>query len=395
MTDTPTSLAALLNALAARVAVLPTTVTPPPPPVIVDGQIAAPTTKTLATKDGTWSFAATGDVGPANWDVMLNAKPAASARGVLLQGVAGVMFLKNSLAQWFSWNGTVFVQTAQPGSGGGTPPPPPVTGPAGPTTPGMPVAGTVLTSDLDLTGKSNQVVRGVTFNGCRANLAGSSGNKLIDCIWNGSPSRGLEGSAVHVDGATAFLIANGAFNGVSGNCLAQYNWGNDIIVHGNWFTDCWNPISMNQGSNPNQGNNIKLQNNRILRYVRSGFEITGSEPSPPNGVFSGLLIDGNQFLMMNTAVPVPFGTAPISVVARQQRGTRITGNYFNVGQLPTWQFESIEYDNQIDKGVGSGNTFVFPSGAYNTFDLGMITGPDVTINTPTSILPPPPPRLVW
>jgi len=88
--------------------------------------------------------------------------------------------------------------------------------------------------------------QGFVFNNTLVNADGSKQGAVGHCVFNNIASNGLNGSAIRMTGASFLLVINNDFNGCQGNVLGQYDWDN-IRLDGNHFTNCWQPVSINQG----------------------------------------------------------------------------------------------------------------------------------------------------
>ncbi len=268
-----------------------------------------------------------------------------------------------------------------------------------------------VNGNFDFTGQSNWAIRGadqnnrITFNGGLVAASLSNHAAIGWCVFNNQPSNGDNGSAIDFSGASFLMIVNNDFNNVLGNCLAQYNVDN-LTIGGNRFVGCYGPVSINQDSNATMGRNVRFISNLVTGYTRTGIEVTGSDPSPPNGVFTNFLVDGNWFVDVATPGPVPYGTGPVSMVARLQSGTVISNNFFRPGPNAAPNFgPAIEFDSQATAADIFGNLYE-SLGAYTFYDLGgnshgnkfwNSTGnaPNDSVLTSKPADPPRPARISW
>jgi Right handed beta helix region len=237
-----------------------------------------------------------------------------------------------------------------------------------PSSPGLPGIGRLLTSDLNLSGRSGLTVSGVTFNGCRINLANATNCNVYGCTFNNQPSRGLEGSAVNLSGANGVRIWNCDFIGVQGNGIGQYA-PNNISVRGCQFSNCYGPFSYTVGeSNVSRG--LVIQSCIFTGFVRTGIEIA---PDAGPGTLINLLIDSNWFDDVDPgAGSAPYGTGPISVVVRNQTNTRITDNFLRKGNRynpPSGYYGGIEVNSSTNIPVITGNLLEdFNPAAYTLWE---------------------------
>lgn len=195
---------------------------------------------------------------------------------------------------------------------------------------------------FDFGGMSSWVVRGKApgqgfiFNNTLINADAANGTATApwavgNCVFNNVAGNGLNGSAIRMTGTSFGRVINNDFNGCLGNVLGQYDWDN-IDISGNKFIGCWQPVSIDQGTDINRGRNIKFIQNLVTGELRAGFETGGDisdAPGAPGQVFTNLLIQGNWFVDLGP--PVTDGAPPISVVARGQTGTRIQNNFLRLG----------------------------------------------------------------
>jgi hypothetical protein len=261
---------------------------------------------------------------------------------------------------------------------------------------------------FDFGGLSSWTIRGrapgegFVFNGGFVGAASSTGGTVGNCVFNNQPSTGLNGSAIDMSGASFLRVINNDFNNVQGNCLAQYDWDN-VTVDGNHFTNCYGPISVAQGADTSKGRNIKIVRNIISKWHRTGIEMIGQDPLP--GYFLNLLIDNNWFVDMNEVGPIPFGTGPVSIVARGQVGTKISNNFFRLGPTFKSPIAAIEFDSKAGAGEIFGNLFE-DYGTYALYDLGAnvhdnqlwISSPPMNndvVLTAKPADPAPPARIAW
>jgi hypothetical protein len=242
------------------------------------------------------------------------------------------------------------------------------TGQLPPSSPGLPGIGRLLTSDLNLSGRSGLTVSGVTFNGCRIDLANATNCNVYGCTFNNQPSRGLEGSAVNLSGANGVRIWNCDFNSCQGGTLAQYA-PNNIDVAGSNFTACYNPASCTVGQDK-LSTSLQFRSCLFTGFVRSGIEVACDVP-PGNLV--NLLISGCWFDDVDPgAGSAPYATGPISVVVRNQTNTRITDNFLRKGNRynpPSGYYGGIEVNSSTNIPVIIGNLLEdFNPAAYTLWE---------------------------
>jgi len=218
-----------------------------------------------------------------------------------------------------------------------------INGAAGPGTAGA----------FDFGGMSSWTLRGrasgqgFVFNNTLVNADGSKQGAVGHCVFNNVASNGLNGSAVRMTGASFLLVINNDFNGCQGNVLGQHDWDN-VRLDGNHFTNCWQPVSIDQGTDRTRGRNIQFIRNIVSGERRAGFE-TGGDVSDggPGQYFQNLLIDNNWFVDLGAFVPD--GAGPLSIVARANAGTKVTNNFFRLGPVNAKAYsEAIEIYGPVE-----------------------------------------------
>jgi parallel beta helix pectate lyase-like protein len=220
--------------------------------------------------------------------------------------------------------------------------PAPVIGYDPPSTAGMPTAGQVLTTDLDVSGKRDWVINGATFNGCR--LMGASNGRVLNCTFNDQPTAHENGSAIPLNDQRNLEIKGCHFNRCSQTPLGVYNY-DKVTVKGCRFIDCSRPMAgLFWGSS--NGNSIWFLDNYVSGVQYGGVEFPQSDDAKPQNQ-QDLRIIGNTFVNAKGLAMI----GPISVVARGTvAGTLITDNYcergpdyFNdTGSGPNAHSEAIE-----------------------------------------------------
>lgn len=205
--------------------------------------------------------------------------------------------------------------------------------------------------------------QGFVFNNTLVNADGSHQGAIGHCVFNNVADNGLNGSAIRMTGVSFLLVINNDFNGCQGNVLGQYDWDN-VRIDGNYFTDCWQPVSIDQGSHRNRGRNIQFVRNVLSGARRAGFE-TGGDVSErgPGQFFQDLLIDDNWFVDLGKFVQD--GAGPLSIVARANIGTRITNNFFRLGPINARAYsEAIEIYGPVEVSGNLIQDFTTPFAVY-------------------------------
>jgi hypothetical protein len=252
--------------------------------------------------------------------------------------------------------------------------------------------------------------QGFVFNNTLVNADGSKQGAVGHCVFNNVASNGFDGSAIRMTGASFLLVINNDFNDCQGGVLGHFDWDN-IRIDGNHFTNCWQPVSIGQGDNASRGRNIKFINNVVDGFGRGGFETGGTlddTNNTPGQIFTGLVIDNNHFINYGTATHwVEVG--PVSIVARRQRGTKVTNNFFRRGSNnPTAWTEAIEINSELEPAETIGNLIVDVASPFPTygragqnvhgnsvFNVGQPIPPGNTTLTARPADPAQPVRVAW
>src|SRR5262249_46205680 len=143
--------------------------------------------------------------------------------------------------------------------------------------------------------------QGFVFNGSLINATQAYGNWTVgNCQFNGQAANGFDGSAIRMNGASFGLVINNDFNGCMGTVLGQYNLDN-ITIDGNRFTDCSEPVSIQEPTewDPGLGRNIIIRRNVFLRTQRIAVEVGALNLNNGLEFFSGLVVDNNYFDAFN------------------------------------------------------------------------------------------------
>ena len=188
---------------------------------------------------------------------------------------------------------------------------------------------------FDFSGKSHWTIRGrapgegFVFDRSSINATGASHWAVGNSTFNNQASNGYDGSAIRMNGASFGTVINNDFNNAGGNVLGMYNLDN-ITFDGNHFTDCWQPISIQEPPTADHslGRNIVITHNVFVGFQRAAIEVgpsmTGAE------YFSGLTVDDNFFDATNN-IGGPGTLLPISLVGQAAENTTITDNFIRRG----------------------------------------------------------------
>lgn len=209
--------------------------------------------------------------------------------------------------------------------------------------------------------------QGFVLNGSLIDATNAGGNWAIgNCQFNNQQSNGYDGAAIRMDGASSGTIINNDFTAVGGNVLGMYNL-NNIVIDGNHFTNCVEPISIQEPTNANTslGHDIVIQRNVFLGTQRAAIEV--GPASSGSEYFSGLVVNNNYFdNFNNTAGP---GTLlAISLVGQSSQNSTITNNFIRRGPADAGEVGvAIE---MTGTGVVAGNTIANFSYAALTYQSG-------------------------
>src|SRR6185369_6594166 len=132
-----------------------------------------------------------------------------------------------------------------------------------------------------------------------------------------------------MNGASFAKVINNDFNTVQGNVLGMYNLDN-ITIDGNHFTNCWEPISIQEPTNANHslGRNIAISRNVFLGTRRAAIEVGPSSSGAE--YFSNLTVTDNFFDDFNNQGG-PGTLLPISLVGQAAENTTVADNYISRG----------------------------------------------------------------
>lgn len=210
-------------------------------------------------------------------------------------------------------------------------------------------------SDWTIGGKSPG--NGFVFQGSLVDATNASGNWTIgNATFNNQQSNGYDGSAIRMNGASYGTIVNNHFNNAGGTVIGMYNL-NHIIIAGNHFIDCFQPISLHSPTDGDRsfGNNIVIDSNVFLGTQRAAVEIGPADSGSEH--FSGLVINNNHFDNFKNAGGEAWDTMlAISVTGQSAENTTITNNYISRG--PDLGGDSGVAIEMTGTGKVSGNTIV-------------------------------------
>jgi hypothetical protein len=270
---------------------------------------------------------------------------------------------------------------------------------------------------FDFGGRASWTIRGKApgqgfiFNATLVNAEGATGTAakpwaVGNCVFNNSASNDLNGAAIRMTDASFGLVINNDLNNCQGNVLGQYNWDN-ITIDGNHFTNPYQIVSIDQGTDRSRGRSIIYRRNISTGHQRTGFE-TGGDASDggPGQYFFNLLIDNNWFV--DPQAPIPDGAGCLSIVARGQVNTKVTNNYFRKGlRYGKAYAEAIEISSKVGPVEVSGNLIDGFDAPFAYYDLGANThdnklwncggtpppGNTVLTSAPAALTPPA--RIAW
>jgi hypothetical protein len=188
---------------------------------------------------------------------------------------------------------------------------------------------------FDFSGKSDWTIRGrapgegFVFDRSLVNATGARHWAVGDSTFNYQASNAYDGAAIRMNGASFGTVINNDFNIVQGNVLGMYNL-NNITIDGNHFTDCWEPISIQEPTNADHslGRNIAITRNVFLGTQRAAIEVGPSSSGAE--YFAGLTVTDNYFDNFNNHGGS--GTLlPISLVGQAAENTTVADNFIRRG----------------------------------------------------------------
>jgi hypothetical protein len=269
-------------------------------------------------------------------------------------------------------------------------------------------------------GMSNWTLRGkapgqgFTFNGTLINADGTTNGAIGCCAFSGSQSNGdgNDGSVIRTNGATGLLVINNDVANCHGAMFGGSNWDNNVFDGNHVTAGLGQAFSIQQGTDPSRGRNIIIRRNIFSNWgrgvIETGGTVDGTNDSPGQ-VFTGLIIDINWFTIYGNSPTATWDVAPISVVARQQSGTKVTNNYFLRGNNnPSAWTEAIEINSSVGPCTTTGNLIVNVASPFPTYgsagqnvhgnSVFNVSQPIPAGNTTLAARPadpPPPVRIAW
>jgi hypothetical protein len=188
---------------------------------------------------------------------------------------------------------------------------------------------------FDFSGRSDWTIRGqasgkgFVFDRSLINATGAKNWAVGDSTFNDQASNGYDGSAIRMNDASFGTVINNDFNSAQGNVLGMYNLDN-ITFDGNHFTDCWEPIAIQEPTNGDHslGRNIAITNNVFTGTQRAAIEAGPSTSGAE--YFSNLTVSGNYFDDFNN-LGGPGTLLPISLVGQAAENTTVADNYISRG----------------------------------------------------------------
>jgi hypothetical protein len=208
--------------------------------------------------------------------------------------------------------------------------------------------------------------QGFVFDGSLVNAVRARDWAVGNCTFNNQSSNGYDGSAIRMNNGSFGTVINNDFNNVQGNVLGMYSIDN-ITFDGNHFTDCRQPISIQEPSNADRslGRNILITRNVFLGTERAAIEVGPSSAGAE--YFSNLTVSDNFFDDFNNSGGA--GTLlPISLVGHAAENTTVTGNFIRRG--PTDAGEIAVAIEMAGSGDISNNTIVNFAFAILAYESG-------------------------
>jgi hypothetical protein len=227
-------------------------------------------------------------------------------------------------------------------------------------------------------GMSNWTLRGrapgqgFAFNDTLINADGTTNGTIGCCAFSGSHSNGeSNGSVIRTNGATGLLVINNDVANCHGVMFGGSNWENNIFDGNHVTAGLGQAFSIQQGTDPNRGRNIIIRRNIFSNWGRGVIETGGTVDgtnNSPGQIFTRLIIDFNWFTIYGNSPTATWDVGPISIVARQQSGTRVTNNYFLRGNNnPSAWTEAIEINSSVGPCTTTGNLIVDVASPFPTY----------------------------
>jgi hypothetical protein len=144
--------------------------------------------------------------------------------------------------------------------------------------------------------------------------------------------------------------------------------------------------SIDNGTDPNRGRNIRFARNIYQNVQRTGIETGGDADDGSGQVFTNFVIDNNWFVDLVFAPGD--GAAPVSVVARGAKGLKITNNFFRRGGSYPGRFsEAVETASKVDPPEISGNVISGFSSPFSIYGIGAKIHDNKVFNAGTPVPP--------
>jgi hypothetical protein len=260
----------------------------PPPTISPDGSIInAPTSSTLTTIAGTWSFGASGV--PGGSVILLNSNQAApGAAGVTMEVAnGGQLYVLNNNGQWFVWQG-YFVSTSAPT------PPPATVGPRAPVGQqgNISCIGTQIAAGANIQAAVNAAGTGTTFCLGAGTFSGQSVTPK-----SGDTFIGVVGTILDGGGTTTHAFASTSSNPnvtVQNLIVQNYVGGSQVVAIDGQNATGWKIL--NNEVRMNDGDGVAVAGGGLVQYnyCHHNLELCyGSNPG------SGIQILDNEIAFNN------------------------------------------------------------------------------------------------
>lgn len=290
--------------------------------------------------------------------------------------------------------------------------------------------GTDTKGAFDISGLTGAVVRGqdtgqganqgFVFNGTCVNADNSVNCSVGRNRFQNTKSTGSQnGTAVSTNGATGLLVINNDVQDCDGCIFGGENW-DGVVFDGNGVDGgAGQAFSIQQPNDTTRGRNITIQRNAFSNWgrgvIETGGTVDGTNDSPGQS-FTNFAVLNNWFVgygNSRTSADNVNDVGPVSIVCRNQTGTKVQGNYIEKGTFDLAAAEAprggggytegVEVNSEDGACVTSGNTLVNIDGPFPTYGtVGQTLSNNVVFgaqsgNTTTTqpVRPAKPARVAW
>ena len=140
--------------------------------------------------------------------------------------------------------------------------------------------------------------------------------------------------SIRMTDASFVLMISNDFSACLGSVLGRFSWDN-ITIDGNHFTNCGQPVSIDQNDTPG---NSRRRNNTFQRNVITGQKRAGCETGGGQQSFINLCILNNWFDALDFTPGDDGSCLCVSLVAQQATGILASRNFFRMGPINTGKY---------------------------------------------------------